>query len=308
MTILMPHVAARLFGVPLMVDAGKLAAILAGLGGRIADGGIMMSGPAPLDHVAFSGGRPSQSMGTVGEPMTGAVAAAEGRGARVLQRVGSVAVIPIEGTLVQKGKWIGQSSGETSYEGVRALAARAMADETVKGVVFEVDSNGGEVSGAFETAAVLAELSKAKPTLAILTDFAYSAGYLLASQARQIVMPEGGGAGSIGVVSLHVDRSRELDQKGMTVTLIRAGKFKMDGSALQPLPDHMREQSQSAVNASYERFLSAVGAARGQRLDREAARATEARTFDGEAARAAGLVDGIIDPQRAFKAFLDRVH
>ena len=47
-----------------------------------------------------------------------------------------------------------------------------------KGVVFEVDSFGGE----------------------LLTDHTLSAAYLLASVARQIIIPEYGRAGSIGVL------------------------------------------------------------------------------------------------------------
>jgi signal peptide peptidase SppA len=307
MSILMPRVASRMLGVPLMVDAGKLAAILAGLGGRIAEGGIMLPNISPVDHVAFAGGRPSQSMGVVGEPMAAAVAKIEAQGRPVLQRVGSVAVIPIEGTLVQKGKWIGQDSGETSYEGIRALVARAGADDTVKGVVLEVDSYGGEVPGAFETAQAIAGLSALKPTLAILTDFAYSAGYLMASAARQIVMPEGGGAGSIGVVAIHQDYSKQLEQKGIAVSLITAGAHKADGNPFQPLADSVRAEWQASVDASYERFVAAVGDRRGSRLDRNAARATEARTYDGHDAVKAGLVDGIIDPQVAFAEFVKRV-
>lgn len=307
MTILLPRVAARLIGVPLLVDAGKLAAILAGLGGRIADGGIVLSGVSPVDHTAFANGRPSQAMGVVGEPLAGAVASLEANGRTILQRVGNVAVIPVEGTLVQKGKWIGQDSGETSYEGIRALVARAAADDKVKGVVLEVDSYGGEVPGAFETAQAIADLSKLKPTLAIMTDFAYSAGYLMASAARQVVMPEGGGAGSIGVVAVHQDLSKQLEQKGIAVTLITAGAHKADGNPFQPLADGVRAEWQASVDTAYERFVAAVGDRRGSRLNRDAARATEARTYDGMAAVNAGLVDGIIDPQVAFAEFVNRL-
>ena len=42
--------------------------------------------------------------------------------------------------------------GETSYEGLQAQVLRAMRNPTIKGVVFEVDSFGGELAGAFETA------------------------------------------------------------------------------------------------------------------------------------------------------------
>lgn len=308
MTVHLPHIAARLFGEPLLVDARKLAAIMnGGLGARVIEGGVSVSGVTPVDHVAFAGGRPSVTMGVVGEPLARAVDQAESRGGRVLQRVGNVAVIPIEGTLVQKGKWLGQNSGETSYEGVRALVARARQDATIKGVVLEVDSFGGEVAGAFETAGAIAALSRQKPTLAILTDFAFSAGYLMASAARQIVMPEGGGAGSIGVVAMHLDLSKQLDQKGVNVSLIYAGAHKTDGHPAMPLADDVRAEMQARVDAAYDRFLAAVGAYRGSRLSARAARATEAKTYMGAAAIAAGIVDGIADPEVAFGAFVRSV-
>lgn len=303
MTILMPHVAGRLFGEPLMVDPGKLAAILAGFGGRIVEGGLVLPNVAPVDHQAFAGGRPSERAGVVGDPMSRAVVGAESRGARILQRFGTVAVIPIEGTLVQKGKWIGQSSGETSYEGVRAQAAGALADDKIKGVILEVDSFGGEVAGAFETAAALHRLSQAKPTLAIMTDFAFSAGYLMASAARRIVMPPGGGAGSIGVVAMHVDYSGKLEKEGMAVTFVHAGARKVEGNPFQPLPEGVRAEMQARVDASYDRFLTAVAEHRGRKLSKSAARKTEAATYSGAAAVDAGLVDGIVEIDEAFARF-----
>ncbi len=309
MSILMPRIAARLFGEPLMVDSAKLAAILSGIGGRVAEGGFVLPGVAPVDHVAFAGGRPSDSMGVVGNRLDRSIARYEAAtGESVLDRVGNVAIIPIEGTLVQKGKWLGSNSGDTSYEGTRAQVASAMRNDQVKGVVLEVDSYGGQVSGAFETAAMIAELSKMKPTLAILTDFAFSAGYLMASAARQIVMPPGGGAGSIGVIAMHADFSKQLEQDGIAVTLITAGAHKADGSPTKPLDEAVRAEIQARVDASYERFTTAVGTYRGARLPSAAARATEARTYVGEAAVAAGLVDGIAEVDEAFREFVNRVN
>lgn len=304
MTFLMPNIAARLFNEPLAVDASKLSAFMAGLGGRIVGGGLVLPGVAPVDHKAFAGGRPSERAGTVGEPFAAAVINAEQRGAKILQRHKSVGIIPIEGTLVQKGKWLGQSSGETSYEGIRAQVSVARADPSVKAVILEVDSYGGEVAGAFETAEALRQLSVEKPTLAILTDFAFSAGYLLAAQARRIVMPPGGGAGSIGVVAMHLDMSRKLEQEGVAVTLIHAGAHKVDGSPVQPLDPAVRAEIQAGVDAAYGRFLDAVAAGRGPRLTRKAAKETEAKTYRGAEARRAGLVDGIAEVDAAFQRFV----
>lgn len=309
MTILMPRIASRLFGEPLMVDAGKLQAIMTWLGARVVDGGVMLPDVAAIDHQAFAAGRPSQAMGVLGEPLTRAVDGASNRGGEPFDMVGGTAIIPIEGTLVGKGKWIGQDSGETSYEGIQALVARAARSPAVRSVVLEVDSFGGEGSSyALATAEAIARLSAAKPTLAILTEFAMSAGYLMASAARQIVMPETGAAGSIGVISMHIDMSKRLADQGYKVTLITAGAHKADGHPVLPLQEEERALLQGRVDQAYALFTSAVGAYRGTRLTAEAARATEARVYSGEAAVAAGLVDGIGDPAELFRAFVEQTN
>ena len=307
MSILMPHVAARLFGEPLLIDSGKLAAILMGIGGRVVDGGIEMPGGVEaVDHWAFSGGRPSDSLGRVGDPLGNRYEQA-GLGNRLLQRAGSVGIIAVEGTLVHKGKFVGQSSGETSYEGIQAQVGRAMRDPEIKGVVFEVDSYGGEVAGAFETARMMAALSRQKPTLAILTDFALSAGYLLASAARQIVMPETGAAGSIGALVVHADISEQLAARGIKVTLIASGAHKVDGHPAAPLPDEVRGRIQSRVDASRDLFATIVADNRAGRLTKAQALATEAQVYHGAGAVSAGLVDGIVDPQVAFNEFVKQL-
>ncbi len=221
MTILRPHIMNRAFNTPLMLDARKGAMIANIIGSRAFGGDIRVVGPEPVDHVA--GGR--QLMGRLGDPL--------GRDYAddVLRNViDGVAIIAIEGTLIHKGKWLDSYSGDTSYEGIQAQVMRARKDPAIKGVVLEVDSYGGEVAGAFDTAEMIAELAAEKPCIAILTDVALSAGYLMAAPTRAIILPETGWAGSIGVVVLHVDFSRSLEDDGIKVT-----PFTREGSQVQSL-------------------------------------------------------------------------
>lgn len=301
MTILMPHIASRIFDTPLMIEAGKCAAIMAGLGARIVEGGMVIDQVEAVQHVAFANGRPS--MGRLGDPL-GSRIESRGEGHRMLTTIGSVAVIAIEGTLVHKGKFIGQSSGETSYEGLQAQVRRARRDPSIRAVVFEVDSYGGEVAGAFDTADMIAELSVEKSTLAILTDDAYSAGYLLAAAARNIVLPETGGVGSIGVIAMHADYSAKLEKDGVKVTVISSGAHKADGHPAAPLSTDTLARVQARVDASRDMFAAAVGRYRGSRLTKEAALATEALTYRGAEAVAAGLADGVGRPSEMFDRFL----
>jgi signal peptide peptidase SppA len=301
----MPHVAARLFNTPLMVDGAKAVAVVNGLGSRLFDGELVIEGPAPADHVAFSNGRPS--MRRLGDPLGRRLDEA-GYGDRILDMIEGVAVIGVEGTLVHKGKWIGAFSGETSYEGLQTQVARARRDERVRAVVFEVDSYGGEVAGAFDTAELIYELSQEKPTLAILTDYALSGAYLLASATRAIVMPDTGYAGSIGIVTMHVDFSRALENDGIRVTVISSGARKADGSPFRALPADVIARLQDDLDRGRDLFAETVARYRGRRLSKKAALSTEAATYRGEAAVEAGLADGVVRPTIAFDAFVDEVN
>lgn len=299
---LMPRMAGRIFGRPLLVDEGKALDILAGIGARIVDGSIVIdgSGVPPAGHTAFQSGR----LGVVGDRLG---LAYDSFNAAPFDMIGGVAVIPVEGTLIHKGAFVGSQSGETSYQGLQTQIRRAAARSDVKGVVFEIDSFGGEASGAFETANEIAALSAIKPTLAILTDFALSAGYLLASAARQIVMPEFGEAGSIGAIIMHADLSRKLANEGVQITIISAGKYKADGHPALPLSEKLRADMQASTDAMREKFATAVSRYRGRRLSFDAAIATEADIFKGRDAKARGLVDGIGAPNDMFAAFVDAI-
>lgn len=298
------RIASRIFDQPLLYDDRKAETLVRQLGPRLlGQDVIVMNGPGEIDHTAFSGGRPS--VGVVGDRLGRAF---DAKGISTFDLVENVAVIAIEGTLVQKGGWIGSNSGETSYQGLQTQIARAARSDRVKGVVFEVDSFGGQGNGAFECAAMMRELSRIKPTIAILTDFAYSGGYLLAAQARQIIMPEFGGAGSIGVVMMHADRSGQLDKEGIKITFVRSGARKMEGNPFEALPDGLRERWQAQADAMRDAFAATVARGRGKRMTKKAALDTEAACFTAAEAVSLGLADAVGDPQAAFSAFLSAVN
>lgn len=216
-----------------------------------------------------------------------------------------IAVISIEGSLVNKGGWIGMNSGETSYQGIMAQVQEVMYDPTVMAVVFEIDSYGGEVAGCEDCASMIAKLTKLKPTIAILTDHAYSAAYWLASQCGSIFLPPAGGAGSIGVVGMHVNYSEQLKMDGVEVTVVQSGDNKTDGSPFSALPDAVREEWQKEFDILRGFFAEAVASGRGSLMDKDAALATEAKCFMGEAAVTAGLADAVALPSEAYEAFVE---
>lgn len=219
-----------------------------------------------------------------------------------------VATIQVVGTLVNRGAYIGASSGLTSYQGLQAQIQRARVSPRVKAVVFEFDSFGGLVQGNDETADMLGRLSAEKPTMGILSSNACSAAYRLAVECRQIVMPESGITGSIGAVIVHGETSRKDEQEGVTWTLIHAGERKVEGNSLRPLEDETIARWQAQVDATRDRFAEAVAIARSGKITKDAALATEAGCYHGDEALSLGLVDAVAEPSAAFAAFVAAVN
>lgn len=298
-----PRIASLVLNAELMVHPGKAAAILAGLGGRFTGHEVSIAGASPLQHVAFAQGRPS--MGVVGDRLGRSF---DRQNRKPYDMVGNVAVIPIEGSLIHKGAFVESDSGETSYQGLQTQVQRAARDPQVKGVAFEIDSFGGQVAGAFETSDMIHALSQVKPTIAILSDHAYSAGYLMAAAARQIVLPETGGAGSIGVITMHTDISAALSAAGMKVTILAAGQHKADGNPYEPLPDDVAARILARLEGARQVFAGKVAQYRGKRLSFDNAMATEALDYPGAEAVTAGLADATGNPLETFEAFVSQLN
>jgi capsid assembly protease len=204
-----------------------------------------------------------------------------------------VAIISIVGETVNRGAWVGSNSGLVSYEGIRFQLSRAARSSKVKSILLDIESPGGEGLGAFETSAFVRAVNDHKPVHSVVNGMAASAGYALASGSKRIITGESGIAGSIGVVMLHLDHSKALENKGITPTLIFAGAHKVDGNPLEPLSESVKGELQAEVNSFYQMFVNTVAEGRGRRLSRKAARETEARTYIGQDAVEAGLADAV---------------
>lgn len=201
-------------------------------------------------------------------------------------------IVTVVGELVNRGAWIGASSGLVSYEGVKHQLSQAAADPRTKAIVLDLETPGGEAVGAFEAAAAVREAAKVKPVVAVVNGMAASAGYALASGASRIVTMPTGVSGSIGVVMVHFDYSQFLADEGVKPTLIFAGAHKVDGNPFEELPEAVRTDFQREVDAFYSKFVETVAAGR-RGLSTDAIRSTEARTFLGDEAVRVGLADSV---------------
>ncbi len=260
MTVL-PHLAARLFGVPLAIHRPKLDVILSVLGARI--GLADLAAPVGYTPAARALGPPS----------------------------GKVAVIPIHGTLVRRTSGIEAESGLASYTGIAAQLDAALTSPEVAAILLDIDSPGGESGGVFDLADRIRAASEVKPVWAVANDMAFSAAYALASAATRVFVARTGGVGSIGVIAMHVDQSEKDAQDGVRYTAVFAGERKNDLNPHEPISTEAHAVLKAEVDRIYDLFVETVARHRG--LDADAVRATEAGLFFGPDAVATGLADAV---------------
>lgn len=261
---LLPHVAARLFGAPLLIHRPKLNVILSVLGPRM--GVTDLAAPQALALAP----RPAAASSSANDP---------------------VAVIPIHGTLVRRTVGLEAESGLASYAAIATQLDAALANPAVAAILLDVDSPGGESGGVFDLADRIRAAAARKPIWAVANDMAFSAAYALASGASRLFVSRTGGVGSIGVIAMHVDQSAKDAQDGVRYTAVFAGDRKNDLNPHQPITGEAQAFLQAEVNRVYGLFVETVAKHRGLRA--EDVVATQAGLLFGQDAVAAGLADAV---------------
>lgn len=219
--------------------------------------------------------------------------------------LGGIAVIPIQGTLVQKLGSLRPYSGMTGYDGIRRSFMAALNDSAVKAILFDIDSPGGEVAGCFDLADEIYRARGKKPIWSVLSENAYSAAYALASAADRIVVPRTGGVGSIGVIVMHVDWTQKIKDDGLQVSIITFGDRKAESNPYQKLSDIARASIQNDVTEMGKLFVSTVARNRG--LSEKTIIGTQAACFLAPKGVEMGLADAVAAPDAAFRDLLKMI-
>ena len=209
-------------------------------------------------------------------------------------RVGSVFIIPVYGVIEHRADRLLEWFGGTSVESIRNALRTELADPAVRAVVLDIDSPGGTAAGISELGSeIRAVRGGAKPIVAVANTLAASAAYWIASQADELVVTPSGSVGSIGVLSVHQEMSRLLDEIGITTTVISAGPHKVDVNEYEPLNEDGRAMLQERVDTFYAMFLSAVAKGRRTTIAKVESDYGGGRVLMARQAFAAGMVDRV---------------
>lgn len=222
-------------------------------------------------------------------------AAQPSKSSRLPKVDGQIAILPMYGMITQRASIWQEMFGGTSTQAFGAAYTRAVNDDRIKAVVFDVDSPGGTTAGVEELSDLIYEGAQRKTTVAIANSQAASAAYWLASQvgAGRFFAAPGADVGSIGVFRMHEDLSGALEQEGVKVDYIAVPEYKTEANPYEPLSEEAREFHLGQVQATYDEFVKDVARGRGVNGSKVRADYGKGRMFHAVQAAELGMVDGV---------------
>ncbi len=178
------------------------------------------------------------------------------------------------------------------------LLENAGKSSAVAGVLLDVNSPGGTVTGSEALHEAIRKLAQAKPTVAVVDSVAASGGYIAAIGTDHIVSRGSSIVGSIGVIAQYPNFSKLLDTVGVQIESVRSTPLKAEPDGLGPTPPEARAALQATVLDSYAWFKDLVKARR-HLSDPELAAISDGRVFTGRQGLPLKLVDEIGGEEKA---------
>ena len=204
------------------------------------------------------------------------------------EKIGPVGVIPVKGPIGKGLSKVDTLLGAVDVNQIEADLERFAADPSVSSILLDFNSPGGTVAGIPELAKLVRDINSRKKVVAFGN--AASAAYWFGSQASEFLTTSSAPAiGSVGVFIPHLDRTGELKAKGISVEIIKSGKYKGQIPGL-PLSDDARAAMQAEVIDLHNEFKADVLAVR-SRINPDD---LEGQTFTGKRAAARGFVTGLV--------------
>jgi protease IV len=190
-----------------------------------------------------------------------------------------VAVIEVEGVIVDSKEFTEQLKDLGNRSGVRAI-------------VLHLNTPGGGVAASQEMYEAVKQFraKSRKKVVASMSSVAASGGYYVACAADKIYANPGSITGSIGVISEWYNYGDLLRWAKLESVVFKSGQFKDAGSPSRPLTDAEKAYFQHLIDNMYGQFVSAV--ADGRKMDvQKVKELADGRVYTGLEAKQLALID-----------------
>ena len=195
-----------------------------------------------------------------------------------------VAIIPIVGSIFRYANMFTEISGGTSTQMLSLDFNEALNNKDVKGILFDIDSGGGQANGISELSSMIFNARGRKPIKAYAGGSIASAAYWIGSSADELIVNDTAVAGSIGAMLSFDDNSAQKEKEGIVEMkyISSVSPLKNSNSELQALVDTLGQI-----------FVENVARNRGTTFENVLENYGKGGLFVGKDAVSAGLADRV---------------
>ncbi len=167
------------------------------------------------------------------------------------------------------------------------------ADDTIKAIIFVVNTPGG---GVFESAEIRRKVLEIQelgvPIYVSMQSIAASGGYYISASADKIYATNETWTGSIGTIMKMMNYKELMDKHGVHMNTFASGDYKNMGSSTAEMTAGERKIFQSLIDESYQTFVDIIVEGRGM-SEVEVKKIGDGRIYTAKQALSNGLIDKI---------------
>jgi protease-4 len=187
-------------------------------------------------------------------------------------------------------------NNDIHYSQIMTELQNAANNPQVHGVLLLIDNNGGSVGHFSVLHDIVKKVATYKPVVGLITGYAFSGGYLIASACDYLICPSCTEIGSIGTI-WEITKYKDAKMTGnleaqLDVEIIHAGEYKALSSPYKILSENQRVYMKAHTEKLYKQFVKAV--AQNRKLDiNNFQEWADAKIFISPEALELGLIDEI---------------
>lgn len=170
-------------------------------------------------------------------------------------------------------------------------------DNTIRGIVVQIDTPGGAVTPSDEIYNRLLQLKKERNIRIVIAQkgLATSGGYYISCAGDYVFAQPTTWTGNIGVLLPNANVANLMDKYGVkdTTVVSNGTPFKTAGSYTQPETPEARAYLQGLVDQAFTTFKKVVTTGRGKSLAKPIDEIANGKVYSADEAKALGLIDAI---------------
>ncbi len=198
--------------------------------------------------------------------------------------------------------------GEIFYDdNVLANISNLVENDRVKGVLLQVDSPGGTITGSEALYKAFKELRTKKPLVVSVQNAAASGGYMVAMAADQIFAYETSALGSIGVIAESFELTDLAEKIGVKFLNFKSSPLKGVPNIFEKNSEEANKSLQSFIDEMQSIFKDMVHESRPTIEKDKLDLICNGMAYSGRQALQNGLIDGIGTEQTAMDALKEKV-